>query len=135
MLSLLSSRKAQFFVLSAVAIVTIIFFVSRWLEPYTIPDTSFVALSDESFVFDNIVEKFKETVKTSKTCEDLKYNLDEFKNFAERFASEKNYILDIHYTISPCADEPPPMNAVVEAKIYLESSQARLYSEFSVTRP
>jgi len=133
--SLLKSRKAQFFILSAVAIVTIIFFVSRWLEPYTIVDTSSIALKDEFYIFDNIVEKIKETVRTSKDCEELKYNLDEYKNFVDNFAAEKNYKMDFYYTISPCYNEPPSFNAVVEVKISLESSNIKLTSSFSVTMP
>lgn len=88
--SLLKSKKAQFFVLSAFAIVSIIYFVSRWMEPYTIIDTSSVVSVEEPFIFNNIVEKANETIYTSKSSDDLKYNIQEYKNFVEGYASSKN---------------------------------------------
>jgi hypothetical protein len=88
--SLLKSKKAQFFVLSAFAIVSIIYFVSRWMEPYTIIDTSSVVSVEEPFIFNNIVEKANETIYTSKSSDDLQYNIQEYKNFVEGYASSKN---------------------------------------------
>lgn len=104
MRSLSKSRKAQFFVLSAVTIVVVIFFMSRWMEPYTIIDTS-TAMMDEPFVFTNIKEKAVETVSTSKNCEDLKFNLEEYTNFVKDYAIRKNLNLNLDYRISqPCDD-------------------------------
>lgn len=91
--SLLKSRKAQFFVLSAFTIVTILYLISGWVEPYTIIDTSSVVLMEETFVFNNIVEKANETIHISKTPEDLRYNIQEYKNFAEEYALGKNFKL------------------------------------------
>jgi len=88
--SLLKSKKAQFFVLSAFAIVSIIYFVSRWMEPYTIIDTSSAASIEEPFIFNNIVEKTNETIYISKSSDDLQYNIEEYKNFVEDYASSKN---------------------------------------------
>ncbi|MEM5773320.1 MAG: hypothetical protein QXL86_03835, partial [Candidatus Aenigmatarchaeota archaeon] len=87
--NLLSSKKAQFFILSAVAIVTTIFLVSQWVEPYTIVDTSSILMKEEFFIFNNIVEKANETVGLSKDCEELNFNLEEYKIFVEKFASSK----------------------------------------------
>jgi ABC-type antimicrobial peptide transport system permease subunit len=64
-------RKAQFFVLSAFTIVTILYFVSQWIAPYTIPDTSSVALMEEPYIFNNIIEKARSVVKSSQTCETM----------------------------------------------------------------
>ncbi len=100
-----SYRKAQFFVLSAVFIVITIFLMSQWLEPYTITDTSSIIFEQEFFIFNNIKEKAVETVKISKNCEDLNYNLDEFKNFAIDFAFRNGMSLNLTYNIiSPCKD-------------------------------
>lgn len=88
--SLLKSRKAQFFVLSAFAIVSIIYFVSKWMEPYTIIDTSSVAMVEEPFIFNNIVEKANETIYTSKSVDESRYNIQEYKSFVEQYASRKN---------------------------------------------
>jgi hypothetical protein len=86
----LKSRKAQFFVLSAFAIVTVIYFISGWIEPYTIIDTSAVVLMEEPFIFNNIVEKANETIYISKSLDELKYNIQEYKNFVEEYAVRKN---------------------------------------------
>jgi len=102
---LLKSRKAQFFVLSAFAIVTVVFFLSQWIEPYTIIDTSSAALREDFFIFNNIKEKAVETVKGSKDCEDLRYNLGEYKSFTENFASMKNLDLNVtYYNTTVCED-------------------------------
>lgn len=98
-------KKGQFFVLSAVAIVTILFFVSRWIGPTTQIDTSTNALSEELFTFDNIKEKTTSVVKNSESCDDLNYNLQEYKNFIDNFAREKNYKIGFTYTITPCSEE------------------------------
>jgi hypothetical protein len=96
--SLLKSRKAQFFVLSAFAIVTVVFFISRWIEPYTIIDTSSVILAEEPFIFNNIAEKANETIYISKNPNELRFNIEEYKQFVEEYALRKN--LKITFDIS-----------------------------------
>ncbi|MEM5766030.1 MAG: hypothetical protein QW423_00050 [Candidatus Aenigmatarchaeota archaeon] len=100
--NLLKSNKAQFFLLSAFAIITTIFYVSQWIEPYTITDTSSVAIREDFFIFNNIVEKAKETVALSKDCEDLKFNLEEYKLFVKNFALYKTSDLIFDYKIVSC---------------------------------
>ncbi|MEM5853460.1 MAG: hypothetical protein QXG39_05215 [Candidatus Aenigmatarchaeota archaeon] len=103
--SLSSSKKAQFFILSAVIIISIIFMISQWIEPYTIPDTSSIAMEEVFFVFNNVKEKVVETVMKSKDCEDLNFNLGEYKTYAEKFASTRTFNLNLNYSIkSPCQD-------------------------------
>jgi hypothetical protein len=130
--SLLRSRKAQFFLLSAFAIVTIAFFVSKWIEPYTIIDTSSVILNEETFLFNNIKEKSEEVIKGGKSCEELKYNLEEYKNFVEDYTSKKNYKLDFDYVVSSCNDGPPLSSKVV---IYsrLKSTNMVLLANYTVS--
>lgn len=94
-------RKAQFFVLSTFAIVSILYFVSRWVEPYTIIDTSSVARHEEPFIFNNIKEKLIYTVNSSKTIDELEYNLQEFKEFAETHAIKRGAFYVSYETISP----------------------------------
>jgi hypothetical protein len=60
------------------------------MEPYTIIDTSSVVSVEEPFIFNNIVEKANETIYTSKSSDDLQYNIQEYKNFVEGYASSKN---------------------------------------------
>jgi hypothetical protein len=128
-LNLLKSRKAQFFVLSIVVVIGILYFLSRWLEPSNIIDTSSVVLMDEPFIFNNIKEKAVETTQNSKSCTELKYNLEEYRVFAENYAFKKGE-LALHYQfISPCYDNPPTP-AVVEFVLNLSSSKMKLGSTF-----
>ena len=90
-----SSRKAQFFILSAFTIISILYFLSKWIAPTTIIDTSSIAAMDEPFIFNNIREKTFLVVNGSKNCDDLQYNLDEFRHYAENFVIEKNYIIKV----------------------------------------
>ena len=99
--NLLNSSKAEFFILTAFAMVTILYFVSKWLQPTSIIDTSRVASRTDLYTFNNIVEKANETVAISKDCEDLKYNLEEYKDFVES-SSSRNINVVLNYTIGPC---------------------------------
>lgn len=99
--SLSKSRKAQFFVLSAFAIVTVIYFIGRWVEPYTIIDTSSAVLMEEPFVFNNIMEKAEASVYASKTYEELGYNLEEYRQFVLDYILRKGYYVNFTYTITP----------------------------------
>ncbi len=122
-----SSRKAQFFILSAFAIVSILYFLSKWLEPTTIPDTASIAAMDEPFIFNNIREKTFLVVNGSKNCEDLQFNLEEFKQFAESFATEKNYVITLGYSVPVCN---PPLTIGFDLKLI--STRMTLTSSFSV---
>ncbi len=121
------SRKAQFFILSAFAIVSILYFLSRWLEPTTIPDTSSIVAMDEPFIFNNIREKTSVVVNGSRNCEELQFNLEEFKDFAESFATEKNYILNLDYSLPACT---PPLT--IDFQMELISNKMSITSDFSV---
>lgn len=130
--NLLSSRKAQFFILSAVVIIMFAFLISQMVEPASIPDTSSIAIMDESFIFNNIVEKARETVEKSKDCEDLKFSLEEYKTFAEEFVQSKNYLLNFNYTLNLTSC---PSKAEVNFNyIILQSPRMTLTKSFSLTK-
>jgi hypothetical protein len=120
------SRKAQFFVLSAFTIVAIVFFLSQWIEPYTITDTSSIALKEEFFIFNNIKEKAVETVRNSKDCDELKYNLEEYKTFTENYAAMKVLELNVsYYNKTVCDDKKLETFFTIKLKSfssYIESS-------------
>jgi len=123
-------RKAQFFILSAFTIVTILFFVSKWIQPAAIIDTSKIALAEEPFVFNNIKEKAIETIKSSKSCEELKYNLEEYKIFALKFAIERKLNLEFNYPDFACA-----ASVTIPITIKLSSPDMQINSSFTVTWP
>jgi hypothetical protein len=126
--SLFKSRKAQFFILSVFAIVTILYFLSRWLEPSTVIDTSSVALRDEPFIFDNIKEKASYVVNSSKNCEELNFNLQEYKQVAEDYALNKNCLLDFNYAYPACVS-----GMKIDFIMTLTSTNMQLASNFSTT--
>lgn len=128
MRNLLKSRKAQFYILSVVAIIGILYFLSRWMEPGTITDTSSVVLMNEPFIFNNIKEKAVQVVKSSKDCEELGFNLGEYKSYVESYSSEETYALDFNYTYASCP-------GTVDFKMKLTSPSADIASNFSVTWP
>lgn len=133
--SLLKSKKAQFFILSAFAIITILYLISRWIEPYTIIDTSSVVFQEAPFIFNNIKEKIAATVIGSKSCEDVRFNLEEYKNFIKSYALEKGYDLELNYTIASCPEEPPPSPTVVALNLSIKSPSIFLLSQFSCGWP
>lgn len=105
-----SRRKAQFFVLTAVAIVTVLVFISRLIEPFSVTDTSQVVLSDEVFLFNDIKEKAVAAVREGTTsCTDALLNLQEFKNFVENFMLERGYFLSFSFTPTFCTSPSSPI--------------------------
>lgn len=125
-------NKAQFFILSAFAIVSILLLVSGWISPYTVVDTSAVVLMDEPFFFNNIKEKAFLAVNQTKNCEDLRYNLDEYKDFVEQYALSKSMNLNFDYTLSPCFPEPPKFPVVVEVNMQVRTPRINLQSNFTM---
>ncbi len=124
---LLKYRKAQFFVLSAFAIISVLYLLSRWIEPSAVTDTSQIALVDEPFIFNNIKEKAEKVVQISKDCDDLKFNLEEYKQFVGNYAREKNYLLILTYTYPTCTS-----GITVNFNMKLISTRMELSSDFSV---
>ncbi len=128
----IKNRKAQFFVLSAFGIVAILFLISSWIQPYTIVDTSSVVLMQEPFVFNNLKEKAITTVNISRSCDDLTYNLDEYKNFITNYASGKNLNLNFIYAIPNC-NVPSRTQLTIPMNMTLKSSQVFIASNFTAT--
>ena len=126
-------RKAQFFILSVFTIVGILYLVSSWLQPYTIIDTSAVVLMEEPFVFNNLKEKTIDTVNTSKTCDDLLYNLDEYSNFIQNFASGKNLKLAFYYDTPNCQSLAAQAQLAIPIYMTLRSSRTTIISNFTAT--
>jgi len=133
--NLRNRRKAQFFILAAFAMVTMFYFISKWIEPFSIIDTSQVPLMDEIFIFNNVKEKTMAVVKNSKSCTELTYNLQEYSNFVVNYALSKSYKLDYNYTLTPCSQTPPPPTFVAQFNITLQSPRVTLNSAFISSWP
>ena len=124
--NLLKSRKAQFYIISVVGIVTILYAVGKSLTSYSIIDTSEVALRNDFFIFNNIVEKTLATLNVSKNCEELKFNLEEFKLIATR-AFAAHFRIDYNYTIASCT----AISATVNFNITLYSINSEIKTSFT----
>ncbi|MGC8812417.1 MAG: hypothetical protein ACP5O8_02410 [Candidatus Aenigmatarchaeota archaeon] len=98
------------------------------MGPQTLVDTSSSVLN-EPFIFDNVVEKAEETVKISKNCKELFYNLDEYKNFVESFYAKKNIRIDVNYTFT-CNG-----GMKVNFDVQLTTPQVMMRKSFVVTNP
>jgi hypothetical protein len=127
MRNLLKSRKAQFYIISVVGIVTIFYAIGKSLTPSLIIDTSDVVLRNDYFVFNNIVEKTLETLNASKSCEDLRFNLEEFKSIATKSFAPA-FRVEYSYSIVSCDDAT--RSATVSFNITLYSVNSEIGTKF-----
>jgi len=123
----LSSKKAQFFILTTVVIVGVFYTLSKYINPYSFVDTSQAMIGGEESFFDNVKEKAIKTVNISSTdTNTLKSNLGTYRNFVEQMASDKGYDLSFNYTVE---------TTNVNMRIVLVSQKITLKSNFTVSRP
>jgi len=120
--------KGQFFLLTVFTIITILFFISLWIKPGEIIDVSQVVLREEIFVFNNVKEKAVEVIKLSKTCEDLIFNLQEFKKFVEIYGLKKGFKIHLNFSQPNCNSLP----TLVTINLSLSSPQYYLIKNFQV---
>ena len=128
MRNLLRSRKAQFYIISVVGIVTILYAMGKSLTSSMIIDTSEIAMRNDYFFFNNMVEKTLETLNASKSCEDLRFNLEEFKNIATR-AFAPNFRVEYNYRIISCNETL--RTAMVSFDITLYSVNSQIATSFT----
>ncbi len=121
----LSSKKAQFFILTTVVIVGVFYTLSKYINPYAFIDTSKSASGGETFFFDNVREKAIKTIEISDP-EYLSSNLKIYRNFVETKASERGYNLFFTYNISA---------SLVGINMVLNSQKYVLKANFTVSRP
>jgi hypothetical protein len=130
----LSKRKAQFFTLTAFAVVGALFVISRLLSPANIPDPSQVALAEEFFIFNDIKEKTIQVVKETKGCNEILKNLEEFREAARQFALRKG-ILYLEFRLNTPCIEDPLFPVVVIFDLRLVSPQVTLSAKYFVPWP
>ncbi len=121
----LSSRKAQFFILTTVVIVGVFYSLSKSINPYSFIDTSRAAYGGEILFFDNVRDKAVKTVRISDSSNFLN-NLQTYKNYIEGLAVKKGYNLEFYY--ANATDD-------VEINMILTSQKYTLRSNFTVSRP
>jgi len=123
----LSSRKAQFFILTTVVIVGVFYTLSKYINPYAFVGTSEPVVGGEESFFDNVKDKAIKTVNISSTnTNTLKTNLETYKNFVINMSSEKGYDLTFNYTVGTID---------VNVSMVLVSQKTTLTSKFTILRP
>lgn len=124
--------KAQFFILSAFTIVVISFFISQWIEPHTIPGTSSIPMTEEIFVFNNVVEKLRDTIEKSKSAKEAKYNVEEYKEFVEKYGIEKGF--EIRVDISLLVFDLDSNRVYGYANITLQSPRVQIKRKLEISK-
>jgi hypothetical protein len=120
----LSSKKAEFFILTTVVIVGVFYTLSKYINPYAFIDTSKAVAGSETFFFDNVKEKAIKTVNISlHDYGNLTANLNAYKNFVEKMASDEGYNLNFNYNVS---------TGKVDFNMILISEKMTLKSNFTV---
>lgn len=127
---IISSRKAQFMILTALTMVSIFYLISRWIEPYNLLDTAEIVLMEEPFVFNNIKEKALDIVNTSASCEDLVDSLDEYETFIEDYAFKKLIVYFDYSLETPCYEYDPEFPVLVLFDIEMRSDKIRVKDNF-----
>lgn len=123
----LSSRKAQFFILTTVVIVGVFYTLSKYINPYAFVSTSEPIIGGEESFFDNVKDKAIKTVNISSRDDiNLKTNLETYKKFVINMSSEKGYDLTFNYTVRT--------NDVTFDMVLL-SQKTTLVSKFIAPRP
>jgi hypothetical protein len=116
--------------LTGFVIITAFYTISTWLEPYTIIDTSTVAMTDELFVFSNIKKEALDVIDRSKSCEDMTDNLKELKNYIEDYAFKKLIIYFDYSLDTPCFEDDPFFPTLVLFDMGISSSRIRVSDQF-----
>ncbi|MBL7169648.1 MAG: hypothetical protein ISS48_01345 [Candidatus Aenigmarchaeota archaeon] len=121
----LLSKKAQFFILTAVMIVGVFFTLSKYINQYSFIDTSKAVEGAEIFILENIVGKANKTVQISNT---LNFNsrLTTYKDFVGNMVADRGYTLSFNFT---------NITDLAVFNITLMSERYTLRSEFSETIP
>jgi hypothetical protein len=101
---LFRKKKAQFFILAAFAMVTVMFFISSWIEPFRVLDTSSAVLNEEVYIFNNVHEQIEKVVKTSGSCESMRFDIEELRSTVAKLLSQKNMRMTFTYDASACTD-------------------------------
>lgn len=126
-----SRHKAQFFVLSAFVIIVILFVVSQFIQPAGLLDSSAAVLIDEPFTFNNIREKSMDVVRLTESCADLPLNLEEYRQFVQRFMAQRNVRMVYQFQVAqPCSDAV----MLTRFNLTISSPRASIYGSFSATK-
>jgi hypothetical protein len=122
-----SSKKAQFFILTAVIVIGVFFTLSKYINQYSLIDTSQAAQGSEFLMIDNIKDKALKTVHISNMT-NIYERVPEYRDFVQEVVAERGYILDFGYNINST-------ERLVIINMSLISDKYTLKSDFSTPIP
>ena len=104
---MISKRKGQWLIISAVVISTVFLVISTTFLSYFGVENSDIAARDEPFIKNNIENKMNnifELYKSKVPCPqtELQTNLDNFIAFSENEYAKNGYFVNITYTLNSC---------------------------------
>ncbi|MFB6076327.1 MAG: hypothetical protein ABEK17_04245 [Candidatus Aenigmatarchaeota archaeon] len=91
--SILKNRKAEFFIISAVIMASILISIQGLFGGYSDVDFTEVIKSRETYIFNSIKNEIKEI--SGNDCDDLRMKLVEFRDMTENQVKERGYDFNI----------------------------------------
>ncbi len=106
---MISKRKGQWLIISAVVISTVFLVISTTFLSYFGVENSDIAARDEPFIKNNIENKMNnifDLYESQVPCRqaELQTNLDNFIAFTENEYAKNGYFVNITYTLTGCTD-------------------------------
>ena len=120
------SSKGQMFMVIVVAVAITLILARAFMNKEAYIKTYEFAFNDEPYFFNNVIEKFIQTIDESE-CIELEDNLKLYTNFVRKVASKMGYSLQISYRVVYLSGTC----GVLDASFRLASSKAVLTSTFS----
>ena len=100
--SSMSSKKGQWFLISAIIISGSLLSISFVLKDYIIADSSDVSRMNENVLLSDIenqLRKIAETGYDQPSCVNITNGLSSFKNFTESSLAQRGYLLNVACTV------------------------------------
>ena len=93
-------RKAQFFIITAVLVISVLFATAKIFGTYSSPDFGVKRSYKASYIMNNIGEKFSEAIKFRENPDIPSAQEKELKKLVESWAFENGYLTNI--TLTKC---------------------------------
>ncbi|MFB6088956.1 MAG: hypothetical protein ABEK36_04220 [Candidatus Aenigmatarchaeota archaeon] len=119
MANILKDKKAEFFIISAVIIASILISIQGHFGGYSEADFTEVVTSREIYIFNNVKDEIKDIETDSGNCEEMHRKLIEFEDITEKQIKERGY--DFNLQVSNC-----------NASGYVDVNMALISSDYTI---